>query len=69
MRSPAVGLWKDADHDVARDDVVMFEVMTKQLEDAWWKSYRGKLANTFRQDDLLVGAITVSKLQVEGAMC
>ena len=28
QRSPAVGLWKEGDEDVSRDDVIMFEVMT-----------------------------------------
>jgi hypothetical protein len=31
LRSPAVGLWKEGNDEVNRDEVVMFEVMTDQL--------------------------------------
>jgi hypothetical protein len=43
VRSPAVGLWKDDEQDVTRDDVVMFEVMAEHLEEGWWKTYRQTL--------------------------
>jgi hypothetical protein len=62
LRSPAVGLWKANDRDVSRDDVVMFEVMSEQLDASWWAEYRGDLEKTFRQDQVLVRAIAVRKL-------
>ncbi len=62
LRSPAVGLWKENDQDISRDDVVMFEVMSEQLDEAWWLQYRQALEKTFRQDEVVVRAITVRKL-------
>ncbi|MEK6336270.1 MAG: hypothetical protein AABM67_15185 [Acidobacteriota bacterium] len=35
LRSPAVGLWKDGD-DVNHDEVVMFEVISAELDKNWW---------------------------------
>jgi hypothetical protein len=35
LRSPAVGLWKEGNDEVNRDEVVMFEVMTDQLDEDW----------------------------------
>ena len=62
IRSPAVGLWKDNEEDITRDDVIMFEVMTDNLDQNWWNSYRQKLEKTFRQETLLVRAIETTQL-------
>jgi hypothetical protein len=61
VRSPAVGLWKE-DEDVTRDDVLMFEVMAEHLDDGWWKRYRQKLEKSFRQENIVVRALEVTKL-------
>lgn len=62
VRSPAVGLWKENDDDVSRDDVVMFEVMCDELDEAWWSNYRVALEKIFRQEELVVRAIQVRRL-------
>ena len=62
VRSPAVGFWKDHEEDITRDDVIMFEVMTDDLDQGWWKSYRQELETTFRQENILIRAIETTKL-------
>ena len=62
LRSPAVGLWKEGDEGVSRDNVVMFEVMSAELDKDWWANYRVTLQRKFRQEELLVWASTVTKL-------
>ena len=62
LRSPAVGLWKENDQAVSRDDIVMYEVMSEELDELWWAQYREELEKTFRQDEVLIRAITVRKL-------
>src|SRR4051812_30141298 len=57
QRSPAVGLWKESgsdEADVSRDDVIMIEVMTDELEEKWWKAYRVELEKIFRQEELVI---------------
>jgi hypothetical protein len=61
VRSPAVGLWKEA-NGVSRDEVVMFEVMSAELDTTWWFGYRTELQKRFRQDEVLVWASAVTKL-------
>lgn len=48
LRSPAVGISKENDDDVSRDDVVMFEVMVEELDESWWSEYREGLERAFR---------------------
>lgn len=62
LRSPAVGLWKENSADINRDEVVMFEVVTEQLDKAWWADYRKQLQDKFRQEELLVWASEITKL-------
>ena len=62
VRSPAVGLWKEHNDEVNRDEVVMFEVMADQLDKDWWASYRKQLQGQFHQHEVLIWAYSVTKL-------
>lgn len=62
VRSPAVGLWKEDSDEINRDEVVMFEVLTEQLDQQWWASYRKELQEQFRQEELLIWASSITKL-------
>lgn len=62
IRAPARGLWKTEDGSVARDDIIIFEVMAERLEEAWWRQYRETLEARFRQDAIVVRAMVVDML-------
>jgi hypothetical protein len=61
-RAPAEGFWKDEEGATARDDVVIFEVMSDQLDRAWWATYREQLRQRFRQEELVVRATHSERL-------
>ena len=62
-RSPAEGLWQDdAGERPVHDDVVLFEVMTDQLDQAWWSAYRQKLEERFAQEEIVVRAQSITRL-------
>jgi hypothetical protein len=60
-RAPAEGLW-ESKGDVKRDDIIVFEVMTAELDEAWWTQYRKALEARFRQDAIVVRAQTCKLL-------
>lgn len=62
LRAPAAGAWKDGEGDVARDDVVIVEVMADEIDRAWWVDYRRALEARFRQDELVVRATPIERL-------
>lgn len=62
LRSPAAGLWRNPDGEVARDDVVMIEVVVDSLDRVWWGAYRRTLEKRFRQDDVLLRALAGERL-------
>ena len=62
VRSPAQGLWQEDDGSVARDDVVIHEVMVEDLDGAWWQAYGERLRRAFAQEELVVRAWQCSRL-------
>jgi hypothetical protein len=62
LQAPAQGLWVESNRRVARDDVAVFEVMSKIVERAWWANYRGLLQRRFRQDEIVVRSLAVDLL-------
>ena len=61
IRAPAVGLWKES-AELNRDEVVMFEVLTDELDKNWWSNYREQLEKKFCQDEVLVWASSIKRL-------
>jgi hypothetical protein len=62
VRSPAVGLWKEDRDNINRDEVIMFEIVSDDLNENWWRDYREKLEADFRQEEVLIWAAEVSRL-------
>lgn len=59
--SPAEGIWKEGGH-VSRDAIIVFEVMTEELERDWWTTYRSELETRFRQERMLMRATKIEQL-------
>jgi hypothetical protein len=62
LRAPAEGVWQDEGGGVSHDEIVIFEVMTGQLDRAWWARYRTELAHRFKQEELIVRASEMEQL-------
>jgi hypothetical protein len=60
--SPARGLWEDRAGHAERDDIIVHEVMTQNLDAAWWASYRAELEARFSQDQVVVRALPMQRL-------
>ncbi|HLL70278.1 MAG TPA: hypothetical protein VK363_02535 [Pyrinomonadaceae bacterium] len=59
--SPAEGIWAEGG-EVSRDAIIIFEVMTEELERAWWTNYRAALETRFRQEKMIVRATLIEQL-------
>jgi hypothetical protein len=60
-RAPAEGMWREGGH-TAHDDIVVFEVMAREIDHAWWERYRAELERRFDQETIVVRAIRVEML-------
>jgi hypothetical protein len=54
VRSPAVGLWRETPETTVHDEIIIYEIMTEDLDRTWWKEYRQGLAERYRQQVLVV---------------
>ena len=62
-RAPAKGLWADEPGKaVVSDDILVYEVMTEELDRPWWTSYRAALEKRFDQDELIIRAHGIEQL-------
>jgi hypothetical protein len=62
MRAPARGVWKDDSGETTRDDIIILEVMTDDLDRAWWSGLRRDLERRFRQESVIVRALSGTRL-------
>jgi hypothetical protein len=53
-QAPVSGLWQDSEEGAVRDDLVIYEVMAKDIDPAWWSQYRATLEKRFRQQQLVI---------------
>jgi hypothetical protein len=60
-RAPAQGVWA-RDGAKMRDDIVMLEVMTPELDAAWWKSFRQRLEKIMRQEQVVIRSQSITIL-------
>ena len=60
-RAPAEGMWKERGH-LNRDDIVVFEVMARDIDRPFWERYRADLERRFAQETIVVRAIRVDML-------
>lgn len=59
--APARGLWEDAGR-TELDVIVVHEVMTETLDEAWWADYRKTLEERFVQDAIVIRALAMQRL-------
>jgi hypothetical protein len=61
-RCPVDGQWKDTDNSVKTDDIVVFEVMTDELDCDWWARLRRELEASFRQEEIVIRSHVIERL-------
>ena len=61
VRSPAEGRWVEAGQTV-RDEIVIYEVMAGELDEAWWASFGGDMRAKFRQEEIVIRALPMKML-------
>jgi hypothetical protein len=62
LQSPAAGAWKEDGGGTAHDELVLYEVMAKELDRAWWAGYRRELEQRFEQQAVMVRALEAESL-------
>jgi hypothetical protein len=53
LQAPAEGLWREGGQ-TDNDDIVIFEVMTEEIDLQDWRRRRSELERRFRQDKVII---------------
>ena len=61
-QSPAQGLWKNDNDKTVRDEMVLMELVTENIESEYWKDCKQRLCEAFEQQEVLIRSIGVSVL-------
>jgi crotonobetainyl-CoA:carnitine CoA-transferase CaiB-like acyl-CoA transferase len=61
-RVPAEGLWQEGEGRPTHDDIVVYEVMTDELDRQWWAAFRNVLEERFAQEELVIRAHPIERL-------
>jgi hypothetical protein len=63
-RAPAEGIWEPGGDpaEKQRDVVVIYEVMTDDLDRRWWLTFRKSLEERFAQDELVIRTHPIERL-------
>lgn len=59
-RSPAEGFWKEEQEKTVKDDILIYEVLTPEMEKDFWLPYKEKLKKLFKQEELLISCASVT---------
>ncbi|WP_376706041.1 hypothetical protein RQ479_29635 [Mesorhizobium sp. ISC25] len=53
LQAPAEGLWRQGG-ECSNDEIVIFEVMTEEIDLRAWRTRRADLERRFRQDEVII---------------
>lgn len=59
--APAEGNWVSG-AEMERDQIVVAEVMTENLDQLWWRVYRHELECVFGQQEIVIRALPIKRL-------
>jgi hypothetical protein len=61
-QSPARGRWVEPGGEVSKDEIVLIEVSTEEIDPIWWATLRKRLADEFRQETIVIRATEIELL-------
>ena len=61
LRAPGQGLWQ-SDGTTEKNNIAVVEVMTDEVDQAFWRSLRGRLEEELSQDEIVIRAQEISRL-------
>lgn len=59
-RSPVIGIWKPDENSSESDDLIIFEVLTKEPDLTYFSSLKHRLEHAFKQDEILMRYFSVT---------
>lgn len=61
-KAPATGLWKPENDEPVKDTIVIYEVMTENLDEDYWQECKKHLQNGLQQDEIMIRSTQIRLL-------
>lgn len=61
-RSPATGVWKDPNDDLAIDKIIVYEVVAESREVKYWQNLKVVLEKKFDQEEIMIRSQNIELL-------
>lgn len=61
-RTSVVGLWKESPHSTVKDELIIYEILSDQLEKDFWQHYKSDLQSLFQQEEMVIKACEINLL-------
>ena len=61
-QAPAEGIWREGGTRIVKDEVIVVEVMSANVDLHWWTELRASLEAKLEQEELLVRAFDVQRI-------
>jgi hypothetical protein len=61
-RGPVTGLWKEAENQIIADQMIIYEVLTEQIDLPYWKQFKLHLEDLLQQEQILIRYFAVSTI-------
>ena len=61
-KAPATGLWKPEQEEPVKDAIVIYEIMTEDLDEDYWQNLKRQLQKDLQQDELMIRSTQIRLL-------
>lgn len=61
-KAPATGLWKPANDKPIKDTIVIYEIMTDNIDEDDWQRWKKQLQNDLEQDEIMIRSTQIRLL-------
>ena len=59
QRSPAIGLWKENNHKTIKDDIIIYEIITEDVDKDFWLEFKKDKQEQLKQEELLIRSFEI----------
>lgn len=61
-KAPATGLWKPENSEPVKDTIVIYEIMTEDIDQDYWSRRKEQLQNDLQQDEIMIRSTLIRLL-------
>lgn len=61
-KAPATGLWKPVNDEPVKDTIIIYEIMTENIDEDYWQRWKKQLQTDLEQDEIMIRSTLIRLL-------